>query len=487
MPMQSNPRYLMPNYDGLRDMGANWVRLAHYPHAEFEYDLCDQRGLFCWAENGHSNKDSPNPTADQITSEMVLQNYNHPSIAVWSVGNEASPDVAEREVPIVRSLDPSRPVVVANMRCANADYRGQNIYPGWYGKGDRWGFKPSGIISEIGAGGVVTSHTDYAVATHKVDVFEPEEYQQLVAESDMERAFLHNDGKLGIFTWWILRDINDNKYKKKESPFDQGINTKGLMTEAGDRKDVFYLFRCFARPDAPTVHITSKRYFLREGAVDNGIKVYASAPEVTLTLNGQTISTLKDGQYTQPDPPALTHPDTIDHVFYWKVPLRTGKNFIIATDSKGNRDAATIYFEGAGGLPELPDRGPLITGLASSNAANPAYYMDMPVQPQWPFYYDFDNSGDNSLDLLPSEIRGASWIALHRVTKPGEGTELSFSVSRSANVYILCTAKAEPPTDIMARASGFSQHRVLNGAMTVCTCSRPSSTLKMPPLAVKLR
>jgi len=442
------PGDLMPNYDALRDMGATFVRLPHYPHAEFEYDLCDQRGLFCWAENGHSNKDMPNPTADQITTEMVLQNFNHPSIALWSVGNEASSDVAEREVPVVRALDPSRAVMVANMRCANADYRAQNIYPGWYGKTDRSAFKPAGIISEIGAGGVVTSHTDYAAATHKVDIFEPEEWQQLVAETELEAAFRHNDGKLGIFTWWIVRDFNDIKYKRREAPFSQGINTKGLLTYGGDRKDVFYLYRCFGRPDAPTLHITSKRYFLRQGAVDNGIKVYSSAPAVTLTVDGQQVSTLQDGQYTQPDPSGLAHPMPIEHVFYWKVPLHTGKNEVLATDDRGDSDSATIYFEGANGLPELPAPKPLITNLASSNPANPAYFMDMPVQPQWPFYYDFDSAGDNSLDLIPPDAKGASWIALRRVTRQGQDTEVSFTVAKPSTVYVLCSAQPTAPADI---------------------------------------
>ncbi|MEI8341998.1 MAG: glycoside hydrolase family 2 TIM barrel-domain containing protein, partial [Verrucomicrobiota bacterium] len=105
------------NFDIIRDLGLNFLRLPHYPHARLEYDLCDQNGLLCWAENGNSNKnDVPSPIAAQITTEMVKQNYNHPSIVVWSVGNEASPETADQCVPIVRALDASRPVVVANMK-----------------------------------------------------------------------------------------------------------------------------------------------------------------------------------------------------------------------------------------------------------------------------------------------------------------------------------------------------------------------------------
>ena len=446
------PEDLMVNYEALTDLGANFVRLPHYPHAQFEYDLCDKRGLFCWAENGHSNNEKPTPTADQITTEMVMQNFNHPSIAMWSVGNEASPDTAQQEVPVVRALDPSRPVMVANMKCENADYHGVNTYPGWYG-GDRWRFKPHGIITEVGAGGVVTCHTDYAAATHTVNHFEPEEYQQLVAETEMDAAFRHNEGQLGLFCWWTLREFNDRKYKVDEAPFRQGINSKGLLTYAGDKKDVYYLYRCFARTDVPTIHITSKRYFLRKDAVDNGVKVYSSGQSVTLSLNGENVSTLPDGQYVQPDPSAATHQQPIAHVFYWKVPLRTGKNVAVATDDQGNRDEATIYFEGANGSPEAPARNPLITNLVSSNPKNPAYYMDMPVQPQWPVYDDLDSTADNSLDILPPEVQGASWIALNRVTKPGEQTDVGFTVPGNATVYVICTEQTAPPANVTA--AGF--------------------------------
>jgi len=438
------PEDLIANFDTMQDLGVNFVRLAHYPRAQLEYDLCDQRGLFCWSENGHSHDDIVSPTADLITTEMVEQNYNHPSIILWSVGNEGTQIVAEAEVPVVKGLDATRPTIVAGMdKCGAVDMHGANEYPGWYGA-DRWKFKPSGSISEIGAGGVVSAHTDYAAAQHKVDSYEPEEYQQLVAETEYEQVFRHDQGKFGMFTWWTLRDFNDRKYKWKEAPFHHGLNTKGLLTYEGDKKDVYYLYRSFLRPDEPTLHITSKRYFLRQGAVDNGIKVYSNAKSVTLKLNGEIVSTLNNGQYSQP--PSPFYPDTeIDNVFYWPVPLHTGKNVVTATADRGQTDSATIYFYGANGLPELPVESPLVKDLASSNAANPAYYMDMPVQAQWPIYYDFDTTADNTLNQIPDALQGANWLALRRVTKAGYATDVSFTVTKPATVSVLCTQKGQAP------------------------------------------
>ena len=277
-----SPEDLKANFDSMQDLGVNFMRFPHYPHAALEYDLCDQDGILAWAEDGHSNsKDIVSPTAAQIVTEMVKQNYNHPSIVVWSMGNESNPQVADECVPIAKALDPTRPVGVANQKSDLADFHTAHDYFGWY-HADMDKFTPKGFISEIGAGGVVTTHCDYDNCDWKVSKYEPEEYQQIVSENNFQRAFHGDDSQLGMFCVWCLREFSDAKYK---APV--GINSKGLETYAGDRKDPYYLYRTFLRPDAPTVWITSKRYFLRRGAVDNGIKVYSNAPRVTLTLNGE--------------------------------------------------------------------------------------------------------------------------------------------------------------------------------------------------------
>jgi beta-galactosidase len=468
---------LTHDLDMAQNLGANFVRLAHYPRAQVEYDYCDKLGLMCWAEDGNSTgrwdkqKDIVSPTSAQIATELVKQNYNHPSIVIWSAGNEAVGAVADQGVPIMKALDSTRPVVVANMQSKLADYNAANAYPGWY-NGDMRDFKPRGFYSEIGAGGVVTVHCDYAQCDWKVDAYEPEEYQQLVAENDFQRAFHGDNSHLGLFCWWNLREFSNAKYKKPV-----GINTKGLLTYAGDPKDVYYLYRCFLRPDAPTLWIASKRYFLRQGAVDNGIKVYGTAKNVTLTLNGEKVSTLANGQYVIPNGPwenhrkaappkgatyaaddasATTSPlatTKVDNVFYWPVPLRMGKNTVSVTDDQGQSDSAVIYYYGDKAQPELPGATLPIRDLASSNAKNPAYYMDMPIHAQWPIYTDFDSTADNSWNNIPAELQNATWIALRRVTKPDQGTDISFTATRAGKVYVIATKLGSPP----ALPAGFQE------------------------------
>jgi beta-galactosidase len=249
---------------------------------------------------------------------------------------------------------------------------------------------------------------------------------------------------MGMFTWWCMRDFTDTKYK---GPL--GLNTKGLLTYAGDKKDIYYLYRCFLRPAEPTVHLASQRYFVRTGAADNGIKAYASAARLTLTLNGQTVSTLDNGQYVQ----ANGH--RVDHVFFWKTTLHTGKNTVQVSDGAGHDDTAVIYFYGANGLPETAAESPLVADLRSSNPKNPAYFMDMPVQPQWPVYDDLDATADNSFDTLPAEIAGARWIARRRVTKAGQESDLSFRLTRPATVYVMATRRETAPAGLTG--AGFQE------------------------------
>ncbi len=443
---------LRRNFDFIDDLGMNFIRFCHYPHAKLEYDLCDQKGILCWAENGHSNSDDQvGATAARITTEMVKQNYNHPSIVLWSVGNEASAAVADQCVPIVKNLDPSRSVVVANMPSTLADIQTRNEYPGWY-KGEMANFRASGFISEVGAGGLVSTHCDYDQCNWRVNSYEPEEYQQLVAEYDFQQVFHSTGNSLGLFCWWILRDFTDNKYKK---PI--GINSKGLLTYAGDKKDIYYLFRSFSRPDTPTLWITSKRYFVRQGAADNGIKVYSNSKRLTLTLNGEVVSTINNGLYSIPAGPWVNHfqkagsassdPKVsflptgvsmkVENVFYWPVSLRQGKNVVTVTDDGGNKDSAVVEFAGADGRPEQPEKERLLRDLESSNAKNPAFLADQAVQDQWPFYTDFDSSADNSWDRVPADLKGASLIALHRVSKPENATTVTFTLSCPANVYVV--------------------------------------------------
>jgi len=436
---------LVQDFDLLRNLGVNYLRLPHYPHAALEYTLADDRGIVVWAENGHSNTAPWTETGDAITREMVRQNYNHPSILFWSAGNEAggreSSEATNRYAAAIKEEDTSRLVTYANNGGFTAgpalDFVATNTYPGWYG-GTNWSFEGTARrahnISETGAGGVISTHCDYAAATHRVDHYEPEEYQQLVAESCCQIAFVDDARAVSLLTWWVFRDFGDRKYKG-------WFNTKGLLTDDLVKKDAYYLFQSFLHPDLPVVHIASKMYFVRTGDAANGIKVYSNRPELTLTLNGAAAGVRKNGEYRQQ--PAGR---TVRNVFFWNAPLRTGRNLIGVSDGKGYSDAAVIYFYGTGGLPAVEDAAAPIRELKSSNAANPAYLIHMPIQRGWPFYRDLDGTADNRFGEIPEQLNGASWIAAGRMSKPENVTDLSFTIAggRGAVDLFIMVSGAEP-------------------------------------------
>ncbi len=420
------------DFELLSELGVNTVRLAHYPHSELAYRLADEKGILVIAENGHSTPVRSKATGEVITREMVRQNYNHPSIVAWSVGNESAYLGVYRYAEMVRREDPLRAITYASntgeMRLPGDAFTfiAHNRYPGWY-KGAPWDFEFKAyemrFLSEAGAGAVVSTHTDYAAARHVVDEFEPEEYRQRIAEVHGQVVFGRNAARVPLYLTWLLRDFPIDKYKGV-------LNTKGLVTGGGLRKDAFQLYRSFLRPDTPVVHITSQTYFLRRGAASNGVKVYSNLPALTLFVNGEDRGSRKNGDYES------APRRRVRNVFYWPTPLRPGRNEIVARDAAGREDRALVY-SAPGGAAWPEEEGALIRGLRSSNPANPAYFVDMPIREQWPFHYELDSTADNTFDRLPGELQGASWIATQRLSKPERRTELSFEAAAPLRAFVM--------------------------------------------------
>ncbi len=436
---------LRRDWDDLHELGVNFVRLAHYPHAALEYDLADEKGIVVWAENGHSNAAAPTETGDTITREMVRQNYNHPSICFWSVGNEAlskASDITtlEHYAATVRAQDTTRLVTYASNTTFHTDpaldFVAVNRYLGWYG-GAIAAFDAHAAyyhwISETGAGGVVSTHTNAAVPTHGVNVYEPEEYQQELAESRCQTVFRTLADQVPLFTWWTFRDFADPRYK--------GVNAKGLETYGAFHKDVYSLFQCFLKPQTPVVHLCGKPWFLRrrDSPFDAlGVKAYANVPALTLTVNGVSVGTVRNGGYL------LANGTRADNVFFWEAALRRGRNELTVDDGAGHSDSAVVYAEGG-------EETGLVRNLTSSNLDNPAYFIGTPVQAEWPVYDDFDGTGDNTFHDIPPALLGAQWITMGRPSKPENRTALDFRIAPEAgatDVFLLFsppgTADAAP-------------------------------------------
>ncbi len=238
----------------LKDLGANSVRTAHYPNDERFLDLCDELGILVWEENharGLSLEQMQNPNfepqAEQVTREMVLFHYNHPSVYIWGILNECASDSEfgkecyEKQFALIRSLDKTRPCSFASCKFKTdlcfglPDVVSYNIYPQWYhdtpvdaylndlytwvqteteGRG-----KPF-LVTEIGAGGIYGYRTPYATKWS-------EEYQQKALFDQLTGVLSHPDSS-GVYIWQFS-DIRISEEWWGGRP--RTMNNKGVVDE----------------------------------------------------------------------------------------------------------------------------------------------------------------------------------------------------------------------------------------------------------------
>jgi beta-galactosidase len=471
----------------MEEMGVNTVRLAHYPHRELEYNIADERGIAVWAENGYAGqvwKDPGNqeksvtPDGERLTREMVRQNWNHPSILFWSAGNETVLDVVSHYAAVIREeRDPNRLITyAANAGGAkNCDFIADNTYDGWYSNHyTQFAELPrNALVSETGCGTWVTHHVPYGVLQWTVDKFEPEEYAGVFTEFRLQTVCRDDVRNRPMFLWWNFREFYNLKFK-------QNRNTKGLVTLAGAPKDLYFLFQSFFNPSTPVVHLCGRDFFLRSFAPDNGIKAYSNSKALQLKLNGVTKEKLSNGSYRLPDSERINKKDgtrtkvpgvQVANVFFWKTPLQPGKNVIEVSDEDGHSDRMVVYQKPAdGNWPSAP--GDLLQDLQSSNAESSACFVDRPVHAQGAFYIDVDGSSDNTFDLLPKEVEGASWIATRRLSDSKLKTDLSWRInpsSKGATVFVIFSTGKYPtvtlkPAEPVVAAAADSMRAFLKSA-----------------------
>jgi len=326
----------------MREMGANSLRLAHYQHGEPVHDLADRYGLVLWDEIGlvtawtNARDQTETPEAIEANArlqlqELIRQNHNHASVAVWGIANEVDfgpgrpdflgrpPEVVANPFPLLEGLaalareeDPQRPVVLAQC-CENrgmadvplvaetVDAAGANLYYGWYyGQLGDLGAHLDGLrakrpdqpisISEYGAGGAANMHSDNPLGG-PIDMAgrtQPEEFLSLSHEESWRQL----ETRPYLWGVWLWNGFDFGTTVRTEGD-GQDINTKGLVTYDREiRKDAYYFYKA-NWSDNPTVHVTGTRYVDRAYPVTD-VRVYSNAPSTTLSLNGTAIGTLSD-------------------------------------------------------------------------------------------------------------------------------------------------------------------------------------------------
>ena len=308
--------------DLICEMGANTIRLAHYQHDQYFYDLCDERGLVIWAEIPYISRHMPTGRENTISQmkELVVQNYNHPSIVVWGLSNEitmtgqSSDDLLENHKilnDMVHEMDPTRLTTIAVVSMCDMhdpyiqipDVVSHNHYFGWYG-GDTsmngpWFDKFHAEFPNIPVG--MSEYGCEALDWHTSDPQQgdyTEEYQAYYHEELIKQLFTRP------YIWathvWNMFDFGADA---REEGGENGQNHKGLVTfDRKYKKDSFYAYKAWLSDD-PFVHICGKRYVDRVED-ETKVTVYSNQPEVELFVNGKSL-----GKQTSEE-----------HFFYFMVP-----------------------------------------------------------------------------------------------------------------------------------------------------------------------
>ncbi len=328
------------------EMGANAVRLAHYPHDRYFYDLCDRAGLVVWAEIPFISVFVPGETMRENTlmqmREMICQQRNHPSICFWGISNEITiggetPELLENLYALnalCHELDDTRLTTSATVTMTKpesevnriTDVLAYNHYFGWYmgevAENAVWldSFhaaypqRPLGL-SEYGAEAVLKWHSE---EPRRKDY--SEEYQAYYHEKMLE-IFSARPWIWSTYVWNMFDFAADSR----DEGGVKGRNNKGLVTyDRKTKKDSFYLYKAYWS-DTPFVHVCSKR-FERRARAEITVKVYANCGPLTLEVNGKTIARQEAGPV----------------YMFERVPLEMGENRIRAFSDTGETDTAVF-------------------------------------------------------------------------------------------------------------------------------------------------
>ena len=293
----------------IKELGANTIRLAHYQHDQYFYDLCDEAGMVVWAEIPYISEHMPNGRENTISQmkELIVQNYNHACIVCWGVSNEITISTKDnRDMrdnhhvlnDLCHEMDKTRLTTLAcyamcgpfNPVAHITDLVSWNLYLGWYVPGlflnDLWMdffhlCYPNRALgfSEYGAAGMPNLHS-----SHPRRGDHTEEYQAIYHEY-MLRCFDRHKWLWATHVW----NMYDFAADARDQGGEPGMNHKGLVTfDRKTKKDSFYIYKAWWS-DEPFVHICSKRYADRtENEIE--VKVYSNQKQVSLYVNGEKLA-----------------------------------------------------------------------------------------------------------------------------------------------------------------------------------------------------
>ncbi|MEI7675150.1 MAG: glycoside hydrolase family 2 TIM barrel-domain containing protein [Bacteroidales bacterium] len=332
----------------MKEIGANAIRLSHYPQAPYFYDLLDKNGFVTWSEipfvgpggyrdQGYVNQLRFRENGTQQLIEMIRQNYNRPGICFWGLFNELKID-EENPVDYIKELnalakaeDPTRLTTAAS--CFDdidinevTDLIAWNKYFGWYGGEPKqigvWSDvthakHPNSkiAISEYGAGASIFHHQDELIPSKPGSYWHPEAWQAIYHEENWQ-AINARRYIWGSFIWNLFDFAAAHRTEGDRT----GRNDKGLVTfDRATKKDAWWFYKATWNKEEPVLYIANRRFVSRTNALTL-VKVYSNLEQVELFVNGISLGKKK----------------VIDAIVQWdNVRLAKGENKIAVKSGKG--------------------------------------------------------------------------------------------------------------------------------------------------------
>ena len=318
----------------IKDVGANFVRLAHYPQDPEVYKACDELGLLVWDElpwcRGGLGNDAWKKNTKHMLKEIIQQNYNHPSIILWSLGNEIYwlPDFENgddraqintflKELnDYAHELDPTRKTAIRKYYegAHIVDVFSPSIWSGWYSGSYKSYQKainqykkeyPHFLHAEYGGSSHLGRHTENPITGE--GAIQSDGWEEAIVQTDVANIAQIGDWSenyiVDLFDWhlrisendtafignvqWAFKDFGTPLRPENAIPY---MNQKGLVDRSGNPKDAFYVFKSYWS-DEPFTYIESHTWTERQGpkGKSRDVSVYSNCPEVELFLNGESL------------------------------------------------------------------------------------------------------------------------------------------------------------------------------------------------------
>ncbi|WP_264524311.1 glycoside hydrolase family 2 protein [Flavobacterium sp. N502536] len=348
----------------IKKMGANFVRLAHYPQDPEVYKACDELGLLVWDElpwcrGGIGGKLWQTNTKNML-AEIINQNYNHPSIIIWSLGNEMNwlPDFPDGDNTdrtnvflkelndIAHKMDPTRKTAIRKYYEGSqiVDVFSPSIWSGWYSGSYKSYQKAIDVYkkeykhfihAEYGGDSHVGRHSENPVTGE--NIIKAEGWEEAIVQTKVANIAQIGDWSenyiVDLFDWhlhisendpsfvgniqWAFKDFATPLRPEDDIPY---MNQKGLTDRNGNPKDAYYVFKSYWGKE-PFAYIESHTWTERQGPENTPrtISVFSNCEKVTLFHQQKSLGEKKRNLSLYPAN-GLT----------WDVNFLKGENILIA-------------------------------------------------------------------------------------------------------------------------------------------------------------